>query len=262
MISARRVTACGFSIFAITAARPRVIFLASAISSGRWMNESATQSTPVFRQASRSERSLSVSAEEPIVVSGRLTPLRADSLPPTTTRVTARFGDVSVATSLILPSSSSSVWPTSSAARISGCGRCTRVASPGALSSSSTKVAPFSSVTLSSLKVPTRSFGPCRSARMPIGRPEAFSTARIAACSLRIASCDVWLMLMRNTSAPASNSRAIVASSEEEGPSVAMIFVRRSRLIWSASAVSRRAARGSAASIAAAAAAGPDLWTP
>ena len=48
MISASRATACGFSIFAITAARPRVIFLASAMSSGRWMNESATQSTPVF----------------------------------------------------------------------------------------------------------------------------------------------------------------------------------------------------------------------
>ena len=34
-ISPSRVTACGFSIFAITAARPRVIFLASAMSSGR-----------------------------------------------------------------------------------------------------------------------------------------------------------------------------------------------------------------------------------
>ena len=40
-ISSSRVTACGFSILAITAARPRVIFLASAMSSGRWMNESA-----------------------------------------------------------------------------------------------------------------------------------------------------------------------------------------------------------------------------
>ena len=43
------------------------------------------------------------------------------------------------------------------------------------------------------------------------GRPKSFSTARIAACSLRIASCGVWLMLMRNTSAPAWNRRAIVA---------------------------------------------------
>ena len=187
---------------------------------------------------------MSVSAEKPIVVSGRLTPLRAESLPPTSTRVTARFGEVSTAVSRTLPSSSSSVWPGSSAARISGCGRCTRVSSPGALSSSSTKVAPFLSITASPLNVPTRSFGPCRSARMPIGRPNSFSTARIAACSLRIASCEVWLMLMRKTSAPASNSRAIVAWSEEAGPSVATILVRRSRLIWSASAGAGRAAGG------------------
>ena len=37
----------GFSIFAMTAARPRVIFFASARSSGRWMNDNATQSMPV-----------------------------------------------------------------------------------------------------------------------------------------------------------------------------------------------------------------------
>ena len=59
MISASRCTACGFSILAITAARPRVIFLASAMSSGRWMNDSATQSMPALSAASRSERSFS-----------------------------------------------------------------------------------------------------------------------------------------------------------------------------------------------------------
>ena len=124
-----------------------MIFFASAMSSGRWMNDSADPVDAGVEAASRSERSFSVSAEKPIVVSGRLTPLRADSLPPTSTRVTARFGDVSIAVSRTLPSSSSSVWPGSSAARISGCGRCTRVSSPGAWSSSSTKVAPFSSIT-------------------------------------------------------------------------------------------------------------------
>ena len=84
-----------------------------------------------------------VSAETPSIVSGTLTPLRADSLPPTSTRVTARRGDTSTATSLILPSSRSSAWPGLSADRISGCGRWTRVSSPGAGSASSTKVAPF-----------------------------------------------------------------------------------------------------------------------
>ena len=155
------------------------------MSSGRWMNERPTQSTPVSRQASRSVRSFSVSAENGTVVSGRLTPLRAESLPPTSTRVTARLRDVSVAFSRTLPSSSSSVWPGSSAARISGCGRCTRCSSPGALSSSRTNSAPFLSITpLSLWNAPTRSFGPCRSARMPIGRPKSFSTARIARVQL------------------------------------------------------------------------------
>ncbi len=78
MISSRRATACGFSILAMTAARPRVIFLASAMSSGRWMKDSATQSMPASSAASRSEMSLSVSAEVGMVVCGRLTPLRSD----------------------------------------------------------------------------------------------------------------------------------------------------------------------------------------
>ena len=47
MISASRATACGFSIFDISSARPRAILRASARSSGRWMKDSATQSTPV-----------------------------------------------------------------------------------------------------------------------------------------------------------------------------------------------------------------------
>src|ERR1700751_5716373 len=49
--------------------------------------------------------------------------------------------------------------------------------------------------------------------------------------SSRILSCGVWLILMRKTSAPASNRRRIIALSEEAGPSVARILMRRSRLI-------------------------------
>ena len=108
-ISPSRVTACGFSIFAITAARPRVIFLASATSSGRCTNESPTQSMPASSAASRSDRSLAVRAENGTVVSGRLMPLRFESLPPTSTRVAARPGAVSITVSRTLPSSSSSV---------------------------------------------------------------------------------------------------------------------------------------------------------
>ena len=190
-ISSRRVTACGFSILAITAARPRVIFLASAMSSGRWMKESATQSMPASSAASRSERSFCASAENGIVVSGRLTPLRSDRLPPTSTRVTILPSATSVAVRRTLPSSSSSVWPGSIASKISGCGRCTRETLPGALSRSSVNVAPFASATGPDSNCPTRSFGPCRSTRMPIGRSHSSSIERMVDTSSRMRSCEV-----------------------------------------------------------------------
>src|SRR5260370_36307322 len=49
--------------------------------------------------------------------------------------------------------------------------------------------------------------------------------------SSRILSCEVWLILMRKTSAPASNRRPIIALSEDAGPSVAKILMRRRRLM-------------------------------
>src|SRR4029078_6848678 len=52
--------------------------------------------------------------------------------------------------------------------------------------------------------------------------------------SSRILSCEVWLILMRNTSAPASNSLRIIALSDDAGPRVARILMRRRRLIASA----------------------------
>ncbi len=54
-----------------------------------------------------------------------------------------------------------------------------------------------------------------------------------APTSVRISAWSVWLMLIRKTSAPASNSLRIIASSEEAGPSVARILTFRLRLIWS-----------------------------
>src|SRR5215813_5626507 len=59
----------------------------------------------------------------------------------------------------------------------------------------------------------------------------------------RILSCGVWLMLMRNTSAPASNSLRIIALSEEAGPRVARILMRRRRLIICASLFASRSLR-------------------
>ena len=54
---------------------------------------------------------------------------------------------------------------------------------------------------------------------------------RIASTSPRIASCEVWLMLMRKISAPARKSWSIVSGVFEEGPRVARILILRLRLI-------------------------------
>src|SRR5579863_7875976 len=61
--------------------------------------------------------------------------------------------------------------------------------------------------------------------------------------SSRILSCGVWLMLIRKTSAPASNSFLMIALSEEAGPSVARILIRRSRLMAWYQALRRAAGR-------------------
>ena len=199
---------------------------------------------------------MGASAEVGMVVSGRLTPFRSDNLPPNSTRVAIRLLSASTTVSRSLPSSSSSVWPGSMAAKISGCGSETRVASPGAGLVSSTKISPGISVTGLVAKLPTRSFGPCRSTRIPIGRPCSTSTARIDATSSRMRSCVVWLILMRKTSAPARNRRAIMLGSEDAGPRVATILVRRSRRIsfgFAAEAAASRVGRRRAASFAASA---------
>ena len=85
----------------------------------------------------------------------------------------------------ILPSSSSSVCPGSTASKICGCGRNTRSAPPGALGADrSGRWRRRRANTRPPANSPTRNFGPCRSARMPIGRPKwrlaAERTARAA----------------------------------------------------------------------------------
>ena len=231
MISSSLAMACGFSILASTRARPRAIFLTSATSSARCTNDTAIQSTPSFKAASRSERSLLVMAETGISVSGRLTPLRFETRPGTSTMASARCSVASRTRSFTLPSSISMTWPGRSARRISGCGRWTRLASPGVGSASRMKVSPLRRSTPVSANCPTRSLGPCRSTRMPIGRPYSASSDRIVRIRSRMASWLAWLMLMRNTSAPASKSLARTERSCEAGPRVARIFTRRIRLI-------------------------------
>ena len=79
---------------------------------------------------------------------------------------------------------------------------------PRPVSRSKRNGAPSTSIAGPPAKVPQRSFGPCRSARMPIGRPTSASTWRISACRRAMSSWVPWLMFSRNTSAPATNRRA------------------------------------------------------
>src|SRR6478752_8230386 len=66
---------------------------------------------------------------------------------------------------------------------------------------------------------------------MAIGRLNLTSTARIIATRSRSFSRGRWLMLRRNTSAPASNSFSTISGFSEAGPKVARILVRRARFI-------------------------------
>jgi len=157
----KRSIACGFSIFAITAARPRISFFASLTSSARCTNDSATQSIPghqcrlevgaVLRRH-RGHRQVGVG--------------QADALAVRHFSADHDAGDSAIRRSFLGDQANLAViqqaaaWPGFSAARISGCGSWTRVASPGALSESSTKLAPFLSWTEPSAKEPTRSLGP------------------------------------------------------------------------------------------------------
>ena len=99
----------------------------------------------------------------------------------------------------------------------------------GVVSPSSTKVAPASIIAAPSAKVPSRSFGPWRSTRMPIGRFASRSIVRMASTFSGSFSRGRWLMSSRKTSTPARNSRSIISGELEAGPRVATIFVRRER---------------------------------
>ena len=172
--------AVGFSSLATIPARPLTMPLISTTSSARWTKDNATQSTPSSRPKRRSAWSFSVSAESGSTTLGTFTPLRLETAPPATTRVSAKSGPQDSTHRRTLPSSIRRSVPTSSAAKISRCGSGARRASPGvARSRSRRKLSPSLSVTGPSAKVPRRSFGPCRSIRMPIGRPSSLSISRM-----------------------------------------------------------------------------------
>src|SRR5262245_15963903 len=103
-----------------------------------------------------------------------------------------------------------------------------RLTSPSSQPASRTNFCPFSSVTLLSLNLPTRIFGPCRSHRIATVRPVlvAMSLTNLARFSWSCAvPCE---KLRRTTSTPARTMRSSTAGSLDDGPRVATIFVLRS----------------------------------
>ena len=120
MMPARSSIADGFSILTMIAAGPSARRRTSSTSSPRCTNESAIQSTPRSTAQARSASSFSVSGPIGSSVSGRLMPLRLPSAPPFTTSAAMQSRVASMTRMRILPSSSSSVCPGATPAKICG----------------------------------------------------------------------------------------------------------------------------------------------
>ncbi|MNV32731.1 hypothetical protein D3C71_1240750 [compost metagenome] len=209
------------------AARPFTIRFSSAMSSACCTKLSATQSTPRRRAKARSSRSLGVRAETGMTASGTATPLRSDSLEPLSTVTSAHSSERSPTRRRMRPSSISSNMPVRRALKISGCGICTRVSSPGSGFRSKRILWPGLMAISTSANRPSRSFGPCRSARMPSGRFSAISAPRTALKAAAWSSCEPWLKFRRKTSTPAWASALTVAGARLAGPRVATMRARR-----------------------------------
>ena len=215
----------------MTPARPAISFRASATSSARCTKESAIQSTPALSAASRSARSLSVSAGTGISRVGKVDALAVgeraaeDHL---MREYRSAFGDLDAQAAVIEKQTVARL----AAAKISGWGRWTRVLSPGVGSVSKTKVSPGASGHLAPGEGADAELGALQVGE-DADRPAGFrlDLADDRGAAARSLSWSVWLILMRKTSAPASKRRLTVALSEEEGPSVARILALRSRLI-------------------------------
>mmetsp|Transcript_23125 Transcript_23125/g.45120 ORF Transcript_23125/g.45120 Transcript_23125/m.45120 type:complete len:213 (-) Transcript_23125:626-1264(-) len=140
----RSATAAGFSILAMIFAVSSPMRLRSSVISSAFCTKlNAIQSTPISAPKRASFLSFSVIALIGRVTSGTLTPFLSESLPGTTTSVSAKSGPQSTTFSFTFPSSRSSEVPGTSAAKISGWGRVTRLISPSSSLISSLKVAPF-----------------------------------------------------------------------------------------------------------------------
>ena len=119
--------------------------------------------------------------------------------------------------------------PACSAAKISGCGSGARLASPGAGSQvEPERLRRPRASTGPSAKVPTRSFGPCRSSRMAIGRPVSRLDAAddVEALAVLLVRAVAEVAAGRRRRRPRT-ARGWWRGSELAGPSVATILAWR-----------------------------------
>ena len=111
-----------------------------------------------------------------------------------------------------MPSSISSRSPGPTAANSSGCGSSTRCASPGSCHRGRGRTSrPSPACAEPPSKLPTRSFGPCRSNTIVVGRLQFLFERADGFDQLGFLLWSPWLMLMRNASAPAIISLRIIS---------------------------------------------------
>ena len=151
-------------------------------------------------------RSLSVSAPTGRSVSGRLTPFLSEILLPATTVQTIDLPSQRTAFSSQLAVVDQQAMAGLDRLQDFRMRQVTRVSSPGAGLSSSVKVWPAASSSLAVGELADAQLRPLQVGQNADRPAERSSTARMRPTSVRISSWSVWLILMRNTSAPASNS--------------------------------------------------------
>ena len=181
-IAYRLSMACGFSSFAITGTwRSSESMTARTPSTSLALRtkDRATMSTPWRRAQRRSRSSFSLSAGTLTGTPGRLMPLWSDTRPPTITSVITSVAVTSTALSSIAPSLIR-IWSPGLTSSVRVCSVVdARSAVPGTSSVVITNRAPGTRKASPSMNSPRRILGPCRSARMPIGRLAARAASRI-----------------------------------------------------------------------------------
>ena len=162
-----------------------------------------------------------------------LTPLRADSGPGDTTRVTTSPAATPSTARRGTPSPMTSCERSvTSAAK---CGKSTRTRSGGSEPPlpQKTTASPAARMRVA-VSADSRSLGPWRSNSSPSGRPARSAASRTAAARRRRSSCVPCEQFSRAQSTPAATSWSSTPGGSVAGPSVATIFVLRPNMggVW------------------------------